>query len=71
MLVYLVMIAHPNPKQVEIIYRGEGTTLLEILKHNIINEVVMVKINKGLVGLCWEHLPKRLNYTDIVVSYTQ
>ena len=64
-LVHPSMIAHPNPKRVAIIGGGEGATLREVLKHNTVEEVVMVEIDQELVELCREHLPEWSDCSDI------
>ncbi len=55
-LVQPAMLAHEAPKQVLIIGGGEGATLREILKHQSVEKVVMVDIDRAAVELCIEHL---------------
>jgi len=62
------MITHPNPRRVAIIGGGEGATLREVLKHNTVEEVVMVEIDGELVEMCREHLPEWSDCTDLVGS---
>jgi spermidine synthase len=57
-LVHLAMLLHPNPKRVLIIGGGEGATLREVLKHNTVEEAVMVDIDKDVVDLSKEYLPE-------------
>ncbi|EEC45064.1 predicted protein, partial [Phaeodactylum tricornutum CCAP 1055/1] len=51
-LVHPSLFLHPNPKRVAILGGGEGATLREILKHDTIEEVVMVEIDSGIVAVC-------------------
>ena len=67
-LVHPSMITHPNPKRVAIIGGGEGATLREVLKHNTIEEVVMIEIDGELVGMCREYLPEWSDCSDFVGS---
>ena len=67
-LVHPPMITHPNPKRVAIIGGGEGATLREVLKHNTIEEVVMIEIDGELVGMCREHLPEWSDCSDFIGS---
>jgi len=56
-LVHPSMIVHRSPESVLIIGGGEGATLREVLRHRAVGEVVMVDIDRELVGLCREYLP--------------
>jgi spermidine synthase len=62
------MITHPNPKRVAIVGGGEGATLREVLKHNTVEEVLMVEIDGELVTMCREHLPEWSDCTDLLGS---
>ena len=64
-LVHPTMIAHPNPRRVAIIGGGEGATLREVLKHNTVEEVVMVEIDEELVHICREHLSEWSDCSDV------
>lgn len=55
-LVHPTMILHPSPKKVLIIGGGEGATLREVLKHNTVEEVIMVDIDEDVVRLSKEYL---------------
>jgi spermidine synthase len=57
-LVHPAMFAHPNPKRVAIIGGGEGATLREVLKHNTVEKVVMIEIDRGVVDLSKKYLPE-------------
>ena len=58
MLVHVPLIAHPAPKRVLIIGGGDGGTLREVVRHEGVEEVVMVEIDEIVVELCREHLPR-------------
>ena len=64
-LVHPALIAHPNPKRVAIIGGGEGATLREILKHNSLEEVVMIEIDQIMVEVSREHIPTWNTCSDI------
>ncbi|PUA32527.1 MAG: spermidine synthase [Zestosphaera tikiterensis] len=55
-LVHPAMVAHPRPENVLIIGGGEGATLREVLKHNVVKKAVMVDIDGELVELAKEYL---------------
>ncbi|MBU1930099.1 polyamine aminopropyltransferase [Candidatus Micrarchaeota archaeon] len=61
MIVHPAMITHPNPKKVLVIGGGEGATLREVLKHDTVEQAVMVDIDEKLVELCKEYLPEWSN----------
>ena len=50
------MTLHPNPKKVLVCGGGEGATLREALKHNTVEEAVMVDIDEELVDMVKEHM---------------
>lgn len=57
-IVHPAMITHPHPRRVAIIGGGEGATLREVLKHNTVEEAVMIEIDEGVVDLSRKHLPQ-------------
>jgi spermidine synthase len=57
-LVHTAMFTHPNPKRVAIIGGGEGATLREVLKHNTVQEVVMIEIDEIMVNASRTFLPE-------------
>jgi S-adenosylmethionine/arginine decarboxylase-like enzyme len=65
-LVHPSLFAHPNPRRVAIIGGGEGATLREILKHNTIDNVVMIDIDKMIVEISKEFLPGWNNCSNLV-----
>jgi len=64
-IVHPAMITHPNPKRVAVIGGGEGATLREVLKHNTVEEAVMIEIDEGVVELSKENLPQWQDCSDI------
>ncbi len=56
-LVHPPMIAHPGPRRVLLAGGGEGATAREVLRHELVERVVMVDIDEEVVDLCRVHLP--------------
>jgi len=52
------MTLHPNPRKVCVCGGGEGATLREALKHNTVEEAVMVDIDRELVEMVKVHMPE-------------
>ena len=67
-LVHPAMVSHPNPKRVVIVGGGEGATLREVLKHNTVEKVTMIEIDKKMVDICRKHLPEWNNCGKLVGS---
>ncbi len=57
-LVHPAMVTHPKPRKVLIVGGGEGATLREVLKHNTVEEAVMVDIDEEVIELAKEYLEK-------------
>lgn len=57
-LVHPAMFANANPEYVAIIGGGEGATLREVLKHDTVKQVIMIEIDKEMVGISKEYLPE-------------
>ena len=57
-LVQPAMFVHDNPKRVAIIGGGECATLREVLKHNTVEEVVMIEIDPMIIEISNEYLPE-------------
>lgn len=57
-LVHPAMICHDSPKRVIIIGGGEGATLREVLKHDSVEEVIMVEIDEVMVLTSQMYLPE-------------
>ena len=57
--------SYPEQKiRVLIIGGGDGGTLREVLKHKVVEDVVMVEIDEAVVRLCSEHLGIQGDYSD-------
>lgn len=67
-LVHPGMFAHPNPRNVAIIGGGEGATLREVLKHNTVDQVVMIEIDGDMVNASRKYLPSWNDCSDIIDS---
>ncbi|HTQ11244.1 MAG TPA: fused MFS/spermidine synthase [Fimbriimonadaceae bacterium] len=52
------MTLHPSPRKVLVCGGGEGATLREALKHNTVEEAVMVDIDEELVDMVKEQMPE-------------
>jgi spermidine synthase len=57
-LVHPPLLAHRLPRRVLVLGGGEGATLREVLKHDTVQEAVMVDIDGELVDLCRRYLPE-------------
>ena len=64
-LVHPAMLVHPNPKRVAIIGGGEGATLREVLKHQSVDEAVMIEIDEELTNVSRTYLPDWSDCSDI------
>ena len=56
-LVHPAMTSHDNPRNIFIAGGGEGATAREVLKHNTVQNVVMLDIDEQVVKACQEFLP--------------
>lgn len=57
MITHVPLLTHPNPKRVLIIGGGDGGTAREVLKHDGLEEVVMVEIDDKVIEASKLHLP--------------
>ncbi|KAL5850662.1 hypothetical protein ACOSQ4_008675 [Xanthoceras sorbifolium] len=55
-LIHPPLLSHPNPKTVFIMGGGEGSAAREVLKHKIIEKVVMCDIDQEVVDFCRRYL---------------
>ncbi|MET1101433.1 MAG: polyamine aminopropyltransferase [Pyrodictiaceae archaeon] len=55
-LVHPSLILHEHPRRVLILGGGEGATLREVLKHDIVDEVVMVDIDEQVIEVSKKYL---------------
>ena len=57
MIAHVPLFVHPAPRQVLIIGGGDGGTVREVLKHPIVERVVLVEIDKMVVDACRKYFP--------------
>ncbi len=57
-LIHPGMLLHAAPKRILVMGGGEGAVLREICRHPGVEKVVMVDIDREVVELCREYLPK-------------
>ena len=57
MITHVPLLTHPNPKRALIIGGGDGGTAREMLRHESLEEVVMVEIDEKVIEACRQHLP--------------
>ncbi|KAJ1969757.1 putrescine aminopropyltransferase [Dispira parvispora] len=48
---------HPNPKKVLVIGGGDGGVLREVVKHDVVEEVVLCEIDEAVIRVCQKYLP--------------
>lgn len=58
MLVHVVMHSHPNPKRVVVIGGGDGGTVREVLKHDSVESVYLVEIDKEVIDISKKFFPE-------------
>jgi len=63
-LVQPAMFAHPEPRRVAIIGGGDGSSLREVLKHNTVDEVIMIEIDSMVIDAAREHMPQMSDCSD-------
>ncbi|MGB1248563.1 MAG: polyamine aminopropyltransferase, partial [Chitinophagales bacterium] len=64
MIAHPAMLTHNAPKKVLVIGGGDGGTIREVLKHESVEQVVMVEIDGAVVEACKEHFPKIASQFD-------
>ncbi|MCO6360394.1 polyamine aminopropyltransferase [Roseivirga pacifica] len=57
MITHIPMLTHPNPKRALVIGGGDGGTARELLRHDSLEEVVMVEIDDKVIEASKMHLP--------------
>eukprot|EP01084_Bolivina_argentea_P225284 380740_1 len=57
MMVHSPLFAHPNPKNVLVIGGGDGGCIREIIKHECIQKIIWVEIDKDVIELTKEFCP--------------
>ena len=58
MMSHPALFSHTNPENVLIIGGGDCGTLREVLKHQTVQQATQVEIDRAVIDLCSEHLPK-------------
>jgi spermidine synthase len=58
LLAHAPMFAHPNPKRVLIIGGGDGGTLREVLRHDTVEEAVLVDIDGEVIRCARQYFPE-------------
>lgn len=58
MMTHIPLMAHPNPRRVLIIGGGDGGIAREVLRHPMVERVVMVEIDAAVIRFCRRYLPK-------------
>lgn len=64
-LVHPALFAHHNPKRVAIIGGGECATLREVLKHDTVEETIMIEIDEEMVHASRQYMPEWSDCSDI------
>ncbi len=64
MITHVPMLTHPNAKRALVIGGGDGGTARELLKHNSLEEVVMVEIDDKVIEASKMHLPSIASALD-------
>lgn len=57
MIAHVPLNIHPNPKKILIIGGGDGGTVREVLKHEIVMQCIMVEIDEMVVNACKKYIP--------------
>ncbi len=71
MITHIPMFTHPNPKRALIIGGGDGGTARELLRHESLEEVVMVEIDEKVVDASKKFLPtisSALNHAKLTLK---
>lgn len=58
MISHIPLLSHPNPKSVLVIGGGDGGVLREVLKHEDIEEIILVEIDATVIELSKKYLPQ-------------
>ena len=64
MITHVPMLTHPKPKRALIIGGGDGGTARELLRHDGLDEVVMVEIDEKVIEASRMHLPSIASALD-------
>ena len=58
MLSHVPIMSHDHPAKVLIVGGGDGGILREVIKHRVVEEVVMVELDPEVVEVCKKHMPR-------------
>ncbi|WP_455046273.1 polyamine aminopropyltransferase [Leptotrichia trevisanii] len=64
MITHVPMAVNPKAKKILVIGAGDGGTVRELVKYGHIERIDMVEIDKMVVDLCREYLPRTANKLD-------
>jgi spermidine synthase len=64
MITHIPTLTHPNPKRALIIGGGDGGTAREMLRHESLEEIVMVEIDEKVIEACKQYLPNIASALD-------
>ncbi|GAA4297116.1 polyamine aminopropyltransferase [Nibribacter koreensis] len=64
MITHVPVLSHGNVKRALVIGGGDGGTVRELLRHENIEEVVLVEIDELVIEACKEHLPETASAFD-------
>jgi len=56
-LVHPTLVAHPRPSRILVVGGGEGSTIREVEKHNVVEEITMVDLDGELIELVKKYIP--------------
>ncbi len=57
MLTHIALHAHPSPNNILIIGGGDGGALREVLKHKVVERVLVVELDGGIIEACKSFFP--------------
>ena len=57
MMAHVPLLTHPDPKSVLIIGGGDGGLLREVLRHEALDKVILVEIDRSMIELSKKYLP--------------
>jgi len=57
MMIHTPLFAHYNPKSILVIGGGDGGSIREILKHELVKEIVWIEIDGQVIDLCQKYFP--------------
>lgn len=64
MITHVPLLAHPKPEKVLVIGGGDGGTVREVLKHDVVVQVDMVEIDEDVVEVSRKYLPDTTSRLD-------